>query len=191
MPSILVLCTANICRSVMAQAMLASRLAAQGTPADVGSAGLLWDGHWSPAVVVEVLADRGLDVSGHQSHRVPADDLAAADLIIGLAREHVRQAVVLRPDVWPRAFTLRELVRRGREAGPRGPDQPLAGWLAVVAAGRDRRGLLGVNPADDVADPYGGPLAGYQATARQLDELTAELAALCWPQEPRRAGRPG
>jgi protein-tyrosine phosphatase len=180
-PSILVLCTANICRSVIAQAMLAARLAAQGTRADVASAGLLADGHRPPQEVTEVLADRGLDVSGHRSHRLTAADLAAADLVIGLAREHVREAVVLLPGVWPRAFTLRELVRRGGEAGPRAPGEPLAGWLAVAAAGRDRRGLLGRDPADDVADPYGGPLSGYQATAQLLDELTAELAALCWP----------
>jgi protein-tyrosine phosphatase len=191
MPSILFVCTANICRSVMAQAMLSARLAAQGTPADVASAGVMAGGQRPPDAVVSVLAARGLDVSGHRSHRVTAADLAAADLVLGLAREHVRQATVLRPDSWPRAFTLRELVRRGRGAGPRAPGDPLAGWLAGAAAGRNRRALLGVDQADDVADPYGGPLSGYQATARLLDELTAELTALCWPGHPRLAGHPG
>ena len=191
MPSILLLCTANVCRSVMAQALLSARLAAQDTPADVASAGVLSDGQRPPDAVVSVLAARGLDVSAHRSHRVTAADLAAADLVLGLAREHVRQATVLRPASWPRAFTLRELVRRGREAGPRAPGEPLENWLAGAAGGRDRRALLGVDPADDVADPYGGPLSGYQATARLLDELTAELAALCWPEYPRLAGHPG
>jgi protein-tyrosine phosphatase len=181
MPSILLLCTANICRSVMAQAMLSARLAARGARADVTSAGLLWDGQRPPEEVKRVLAARGLDVSAHRSHRVTVAELDAASLVLGLAREHLREAVVLLPDVWPRAFTLRELVRRGREAGPRPPGEPLAGWLARAAGDRDRRALLGRDPADDVADPYGGPLSGYQVAARQLDELTADLTALGWP----------
>ena len=72
------------------------------------------------------------------SRTVTADDLAAADLILGLAREHVRHAAVLLPAAWPRAFTLRELVRRGRQAGPRAPGEPLGYWLTRAADGRDR-----------------------------------------------------
>jgi len=32
-----------------------------------------------------------------------------------------------------------------------------------------------------VADPFGGPAAGYEATADELDDLTGRLAALLWP----------
>jgi protein-tyrosine phosphatase len=180
MNGILLLCTANLCRSVMAHGLLDARLAGRGVSVPVASAGLLGGGDPPPAEVVTVMAARGIDVTTHRSRLVSADDLAAAELIVGLTREHVRYAAVLRPEAWPRSFTLRELVRRGRVAGPRLPGEPLDGWLARAAAGRGRRDLLGRSPLDDVADPFGGPLAGYQATAGLLDELTGDLTALCW-----------
>jgi protein-tyrosine phosphatase len=180
-PTILLLCTANVCRSVMAQAMLSRRLAATAAPIAVASAGLLDGGRPPPPEVTSVMAAAGIDVSGHRSSRVTAADLAAADLILGLAREHVRHAAVLLPESWPRAFTLREVLRRCPRAGARGPGEPLGSWLARVGVGRDRRDLLGDAPDDDVPDPYGGPLEGYQVTARLLDGLTRDLAAVGWP----------
>ena len=165
----------------MAQGLLTAWRAERGAPGPVSSAGLLGGGQPPPLDVVAVMAARGIDVSGHRSRAVTVADLAAADLIVGLAREHVRHAVVLLPGCWPRAFTLRELLRRGGQVGPRPPGEPLGGWLAAAAAGRSRCDLLGSGASDDVPDPYGGPLAGYQASARLLDELTRGLAALCWP----------
>jgi low molecular weight protein-tyrosine phosphatase len=173
MTAILLLCSANVCRSVMAQALLSARLAGRPAPVSVTSAGLLPGGQPPPAEVVEVMAARGIDIAGHVSRRVTVADLAAADLVLGMAREHARHACVLRPECWPRTFTLGGLLRRGRLAGARAPGEPLGDWLA--RAGHD---LLGSGP-DDVPDPYGGPLAGYQATASLLDRLTRELAAQC------------
>ena len=129
MAEILLLCAANVCRSVMAQAMLSARLAARGVAVPVASAGLLGGGRPPPPEVVSVMAAKGIDVIGHRSRIVTADDLAAADLILGLAREHVRHAAVLLPGAWPRAFTIRELARRGRQAGPAPPtSRSLTGW---------------------------------------------------------------
>jgi protein-tyrosine phosphatase len=188
---ILLLCTANVCRSVMAQAMLSSRLAARGVTVPVASAGLLAGGRRPPAEVISVMAARGIDVTGHRSRTVTAADLATADLILGLAREHVRHAAVLAPEAWPRAFTIRELLRRGLRAGPRAAGQPLGDWLTRAARGRGRVDLLGSSPADDVADPAGGPAPGYQVTAVLLDRLTRDLADLGWPRcgSPRESPR--
>jgi len=161
--------------------MLSVRLAGRGAAVPVASAGLRGGGQPPPPEVISAMAARGIDVSRHQSRVVTAEDLAAADLILGLAREHVRHAAVLLPAAWPRAFTLRELVRRGRQAGPRAPGEPLGEWLVRAADGRDRASLLGRSPADDVADPAGGPLPAYQATAHQLDRLARELVELGWP----------
>lgn len=179
---ILLLCTANVCRSVMAQAMLSARLAARGVTVSVASAGLLGSGWQPPPEVIAVMAARGVDVTGHRSRIVTADDLASADLILGLAREHVRHAAVLLPAAWPRAFTIRELLRRGQQAGVRAPGEPLRHWLTRAADGRSRLDLLGSRPADDVADPAGGPLRGYQATSGLLDCLTRDLVELGWPR---------
>src|ERR1700678_2896648 len=160
----------------MAQAMLSARLAARGVAVPVASAGLLGSGRTPPPEVVSVMAAMGMDVTGHRSRTVTADDLAAAGLILGLTREHVRHAAVLLPAAWPRTFTIRELLRRGRQAGGRLPH-----WLPRAADGRRRDDLLGSHPADDVADPAGGPLREYQATADILDRLTRDLVELGWP----------
>ena len=179
MTAILLLCSANVCRSVMAQALLSARLAGRPEPVSVTSAGLLAGGRQPPLEAVAVMAARGIDIAGHFSRRVTAADLAAADLVLGMAREHARHASVLLPECWPRTFTLGELLRRGRRAGARTPGEPLGDWLARAGRDRSRHDLLGSGPGDDVLDPYGGPLAGYQATASLLDRLTSDLVAQC------------
>jgi len=164
----------------MAAALLARRSDALRTPLAVRSAGLLADGAPPQPGAISALAPYGLDISGHRSHRMTEADLAWADLVLGMSREHVRHAVVTLPGAWSRAFTLKELVRRGEATGPAKLGELLADWLAHVHEGRDRAALLGDSPVDDVADPTGGPLRAYADTASQLDELISRLARLCW-----------
>ena len=177
---ILVLCTANLCRSPMAAALLARRLSRLGVAVPVRSAGIGGNGDPPHAEAVSVMAGYGLRIAAHRSRAVGSDDLAQASLVLAMARDHLRYAVVTEPAVWPRAFTLRELVRRGELIGPRPPDEPLAAWLARAHAGRDRASLLGDSPADDVADPAGGPPRAYAETASLLDRLTARVIELGW-----------
>src|ERR1700749_1698014 len=124
---ILVLCSANQCRSPMASALL-TRWLPPPLPAPVSAAvrsaglfdeGRLQEGEPPPPEAVSALAGYGLDISGHRSHRVTAADLRRSDLVLGMSRAHVRHAVVMVPEVWSRAFTLKELLRRGVETGPR------------------------------------------------------------------------
>lgn len=197
MTEILLLCTANVCRSPMAAALLARELAARGVPAVVGSAGTLGCAGQGqdvlprelrpPPEVVSVMAGYGLDLTGHRSRPVTAADLAGADLIIAMTREHLRHASVACAGSWPRSFTLRELVRRGSQAGRRPAGESLHGWLARVHDGRSRLALLGDSAADDVADPVGGPPRAYAQTAADLLCLVRDLAQLCWPGAPARA----
>jgi protein-tyrosine phosphatase len=170
----------------MAEALLSARLASLGAPVLVCSAGTAALDAPPPAAATAALAARGHDITGHRGRTVQGADLAAADLILGMAREHVRHAVVLLPGAWPRAFTLRELVRRGQQIGPRLPGQPLADWLTRAGYGRDHRDIVGSSTEDDVADPIGGPAEGYEITADLLDQLTGELAGLCWGSTPDR-----
>jgi protein-tyrosine phosphatase len=179
-PEVLVLCTANVCRSPMAEALLTDRLAALGSAATVRSGGMLGDGEPPRPEVISAMAGYGLDITSHRSRRVTADDLERADLTLAMARENLRYAVVTAPAIWTRAFTICELVRRGEAIGRRLPGESLADWLARAHAGRKRAALLGDSDVDDVADPTGGPQRGYAETAAILSGLADRLARLCW-----------
>ena len=85
-----------------------------------------------------------------------------ADLVLGMSRAHVRHAVVIAPEIWPRAFTLKELLRRGMETGPRRPGEPVADWLARVHEGRERVGLARGLPGGRRGRPDGRPAAGLR-----------------------------
>ncbi len=186
---VLVVCTANRCRSVMTAALLARRLVAAGAAGWVRSAGVLAAGQPAPPEAISVMAGYGLDVSRHRSRLMTAEELGAATLVLTMAREHVRQAVVTEPAAWPRAFTLKEILRRGEQAGPRASGESLADWTARLHVGRERSALLGDSPDDDIPDPMGGPPQAYLRTATLLDQLTGHLVELCWgyPGD----GRPG
>ena len=164
----------------MAAALLTHRLSELGLPATVRSAGMLAGGAPPPSEVITAMADYGLDVSLHRSEPMTPEILQDADLTLAMARENLRHAVVTAPQIWPRAFTLRELVRRGEAIGPRSPGKSLAGWLARAHEGRERAALLGDGPGDDVADPIGGPAQAYADTAAILSGLIDRLVGLCW-----------
>ncbi len=174
------LCTANICRSPMAAALLSRRLAALGVSVPVRSAGMLSSGDPPCPEVISVMARYGIEIASHRSQLARAADLARADLVLAMARDNLRYAVITEPAAWPRAFTLKELVRRGAQIGPRRPASRSGGWLSRAHAGRERRSLLGDSAEDDVADPTGGPLGAYTETANLLDLLVTRLAELGW-----------
>lgn len=162
----------------MAAALLAARLEERGIDAHVHSAGLLSDGRPATDHGIAVMAERGLDTSAHRSRRLDPPLIVDADLVLALARSHLREVVAARPDAFGRSFTLKEIVRRGEGRRPRRKDEPLAGWLDALHLGRRPGDLVGSSSDDDVDDPVGGPRRAYDRTARELDDLTARLAAL-------------
>ena len=93
-----------------------------------------------------VLAGRGLDISSHRSRTMSRQLLAEADLVVGMAREHVREAVLAVPDLWARAFTLKELVRRiTGELGAK-PTVVVTGGLSALPWARDIPGVAAIDP---------------------------------------------
>jgi protein-tyrosine phosphatase len=183
---ILVLCTANVCRSPMAESMLRARLAVRGIDAEVTSAGFLVAGRPVADEVESVLAERGLEPSKPHSASLDELDPRQFDLILCMTRAHVRELAVRVPDQLTRTFTVKELVRRGREIGPRSSDESVEAWLERARADRTPSMHLGDSPEDDVADPVGSPVKVFRATADELDALLAGVVDLVWPPEPIR-----
>jgi protein-tyrosine phosphatase len=162
----------------MAAALLRHRLAELGVAAEVRTAGLLDPGRPVSGGVVRVLAARGLTVSDHRSYRLDDDLVRSATLVVGMERRHVREAVVLAPETWSRAFTLKELVRRAATVGPR-TTEPLESWLARVHLGRSVEDFL--HPGDDdIDDPYGRSDDAIRLTAAELDEALGRVVDLAW-----------
>jgi protein-tyrosine phosphatase len=163
----------------MAEAFLRRKLATAGlSDVSVGSAGLLESGRSPTDDGIETMATWGIDLGEHRSRQMTDEMLRAADLVIGMAREHVREVAVNVPDVWPRTFTMREFIRRGEEIGPRAPGQPFDEWVAKLHAGRIPSSLLGSSEDDDVADPMGRSRRAYETSATEIDALTTRLVAL-------------
>ena len=165
--------------------MLRHRLADLGVSARVHSAGLLFDGEVAPRYNVDVLAALGFDIAAHRSRRLTRVMVSDADRVIGMARHHVREAAALVPEAWPRAFTLKELVRRGEAVGPRGT-RPFPDWLRDVGAGRRPASLLGQSDDDDVFDPIGGSRKVYETTAAEIGRLVDRLCEVAFTPVPFR-----
>lgn len=162
----------------MAEGLLRTYLAEAGIPAAVGSAGLLPGGSPATGHAVAVMRKRGIDISGHTSRTIDAGLARSTPLIIGMARQHVREAVVTYGAAIERTFTLKEIVRRGEKVGARRATEPVSGWLARVAAGRVVSDLVADDPEDDVADPIGRPRWEYEVTVDELDELIDRFVTL-------------
>jgi protein-tyrosine-phosphatase len=179
--SVLFVCTANRCRSPMAAALLDEAAGDRGISGiEIGSVGVLPGG--LPAAEGARATVDGLEE--HVSHQVTAPLVRFADLVIGMGRSHVREVVVLAPEAFSCSFTLKELVRI---ASPRGGDESLDAWVKRVGAGRRPSQLAGNAYDDSIADPMGGPLSRFEATADELRRLIDELVDLAWPRAPQQS----
>ena len=167
----------------MAEALLRHRLGSVDESVRVSSAGVYPGGQPATGHGQATMAARGLDLSTHVSRRLDGRLVDEADLIIGMARSHVREVVSLAPDALARTYTLKELVRAAKAAGRRRSNESITDWLARVGAGRRRTDLAGVGHDDafDIEDPVGRDRLAYEATAAEIDALLADLVAQIWP----------
>ncbi|MGW1988784.1 arsenate reductase/protein-tyrosine-phosphatase family protein [Embleya sp. NPDC001921] len=174
--SILVVCSGNICRSPVVEAMLRHRLTGSALPAEVSSAGTIdWNARPMADNSVLVLVEYGIDPGAHRSRKLTVDLLRTADVVIGMTREHQWAVEALAADALPRTFLLGELVRLGEKFGPRG-ELPLADWVARVDDLRPANRMA--RPADELDDPMGEPIESFRVMGTRADDLTARLAGL-------------
>ena len=134
-----------------------------------------------PAELEREGAAFGLDLSDHKPRRLDLEMIARAEMVVGMERAHLREVVLADPHSFGKTFTLREMVRRGGERGPRRRHQPLADWLEQLGDGRRHIDLLGDTPLDDIPDPMGGTSEEYRTMLMELATLTRTLHSLAWP----------
>ena len=170
---ILVVCTANICRSVMVERFLRRDLEALSV-ADVavGSCGLLFDDEAASDTVIAVLDERDIDASDHRSRKFTPELLSGIDLVVTMERMHARELAVALEGASPRVHTLGALVHWLRSTEDL--DGPASARVAQFAKDRRSSDLLGSGP-DEVEDPHGRSKRIHRKTADRLEDLSAGL----------------
>jgi protein-tyrosine phosphatase len=128
MPSILIVCTANICRSPIAEAIL-KRLIAGRPDADqwhIDSAGT-WARYGSPAAVLSqiVVQRMGMDISTHKSKPITLELMQQFDLILTMENQHKEGLRLQFEPYASRVFMLSEMIGREEDV----PD-PIGGEIA-------------------------------------------------------------
>lgn len=146
---ILVVCTANICRSPMAEGLLAHALQAEAGPLKnlrVVSAGVATrSGEMVSENSVFALKKVGIDISGHRSRSLTQEMLDRALAVFCMTESH-RSIIQLQASPVPRHLHL------FRE------------FLPAPA-----------NP--EIGDPFGGPLRLYEACRDEMVEAIPSLVA--------------
>lgn len=112
MPEIIAVCTANICRSPVVEAVLRDKLTTEGLGEwRVRSAGT-WAQNGQAASIYsrEILAERGLDISNHASQVITEELLSEADLVLCLETGHAEALRAEFPLHAAKIFLLTEMV---------------------------------------------------------------------------------
>lgn len=112
MKTILFVCTANICRSPMAAAIMRRRIAELGLAdrVQVLSAGV-WaeEGLEASRNAVKVLGQRECDLTGHRSRQVTPALLDQADIVLVMEEAHRRSLFYMAPQHLGKVFLLAEM----------------------------------------------------------------------------------
>jgi protein-tyrosine phosphatase len=180
--TILCVCTGNICRSPVAERLLANRL---GPSVEVSSAGTFGPvGSPIAEPMARRLRSAGVSPDSFAARRLLASMARSVDLVLALTKAHRGAVVELMPAVVRRSFTLLEFARLLEDLAPGElPDGTPAARLAVAVpllAGRRSR-----SPAsDDVEDPFGRPEAAYERAFIEIDEAVDRITAVIAPAGP-------
>jgi protein-tyrosine-phosphatase len=124
---------------------------------------------------IELAPSYGLDLMSHRSRPIAGEDLSDTDLVIGFEHIHVSTAVVGAGAQRERTFLMTELVASLDGGAPSREDGVVErARAAVLEADKARKAASRI--PQEIADPIGGPSAGYRKTADEVYRLTTRVA---------------
>ncbi len=137
MKTILFVCTGNICRSPMAEALFRKAVKGRGEYR-VCSAGVgTLDGQPPSPHAIRALQEWGIDISDLRSRQLTQQAIREADYIFGMTHSHVDTIMLLYPHATEKVFLLREFDEsvevRDKEIG-----DPIGGSYDVYRSCRDQ-----------------------------------------------------
>ena len=114
MKQVLFVCTANICRSPMAEATFNALAGDTGLPWRARSAGVFAaEGYPMAPEAREVLAESGIPVGEHRSRPLTQEMLREADLVLAMTPRHVEEMRRLPGELPDYVYVLPEYVGNG------------------------------------------------------------------------------
>lgn len=165
MAHVVFVCTGNAARSVMAGAALTDHLDADAFQITTAGTHVV-EGQPMSWRTRDALVHAGITIPAHRSRQLAAGDVRTADVLVGLATDHVRWLRRNHPEAAGRSATLRRLAR-----DLPGDDRPFAERLAALDLA-----AVELEPWEDVEDPAGGELEDYQRCAVEVRDLIHALA---------------
>jgi protein-tyrosine phosphatase len=183
---VLMVCTANHCRSPIAQQLLAHDAAARFGPDRawlVDSAGTDVRAPWPLHEHARaVLAERLPEVAPHHSADLTPAAISSADLVLTASRQHRSSVVSMVPSALGRTFTILQFARLCTQVAPIvSSDSGELGRQLVVQAKLARSSLQPVPvELDDLADPMGRSINEFRICA---DEVQVAIEQMLRPLE--------
>lgn len=171
---ILVVCTANICRSVMGELMIRRSAAQRELDVEVSSCGFLFDDEPPSDTVIAVLDERGFDVRDHRSRKFTPAMLDQIDVVVTMERAHARELTVALNGSSDRIHTFGALVSGLRATAPHDVGRSPMERIVEIASARPVSELLGTGP-DEVPDPHGRSKRLHRRAADRIEDLSHGL----------------
>lgn len=145
MKKIMFICTGNICRSAMAEKMMAKKIKEQNKDIQVYSSGIYAeDGDISTENAVDIMKERGIDLTQHRATNIANSKIKEMDLILCATVSHKYNVIQMYPELKEKVFTIKEYVD--------GPSKDM-----------------------DIKDPWGYDIVIYRNCAQELENYIDKI----------------